>query len=442
MMYKKVRIQDSGVEKKFIRYVSQNIMGMLGISIYILADTLFISKAEGAGGITALNLVLPLYSLIFGIGEMLGVGSAIRFNILRARKEKEADYYFSNALLFAGIFGLIFMVMGGLFPGQIMMALGGDGEIVEIGRSYTRIFLLFAPFFMANYILNAFVRNDGNTSLAMKATLFSSLFNIVMDYVLMFPLRLGMAGAALATGFSPIIGSLICCLHFFKEKNTIRFLWKKPSGRKLIEACQLGFSAFIGQISSGVTTALFNFLILGLVGNDGVAAFGIVANTAIVATSIFNGVSQGSQPLFSHFYGHGKEESVKKTLKLAILTSFVLSILIITVTFCFTEPIIRVFNSENNRQMALYAREGIRFYFIGFLFAGFNIVGAGYLGATEAAIWAFATSMIRGVGAISVCAFVLAYFMGMTGVWLAFPAAECLTAFVTFTAIKRKTFSQ
>ena len=427
------------VEKMFVRYVFQNILGMLGISAYILADTFFISMAEGAGGITALNLVLPIYSLIFGIGAMIGVGSAIRFSILRARRDETADEYFTNALMFAVIFGVLFMAAGVLIPDKIVAALGGDDMIVAIGTPYTRIFLMFTPFFMGNYICNAFVRNDGNPSLAMQATLLSSLFNIVMDYVLMFPLGLGMAGAAWATAFSPVVGILICCRHFCSKKSTVRIRRQRPSVKRLLEASKLGVAAFVGEISSGVTTAVFNFLILGLAGNDGVAAYGIVANVAIVATSIFNGVAQGTQPLFSQFYGRGEKEAIKKTLKLAAGTSVVLALLVIMVTGGFTEPIVNAFNSEQNGQMASYAREGVRIYFCGFLFAGFNIVGAGYLSAIEAAGWAFATSIVRGVAAISVCAFVLAHFLGMTGIWLAFPAAEFLTALIMVTAmIKRR----
>lgn len=426
------------VERMFGKYVFQNILGMLGISAYILADTFFISMAEGAGGITALNLVLPIYSLIFGIGSMIGVGSAIRFNVLRARKDETADAYFSNALMFALVFGVIFIVTGILVPDKLIEMLGGDATIVAIGTPYTRIFLMFAPFFMGNYICNAFVRNDGNPALAMQATLFSSMFNIVMDYVLMFPMGLGMAGAAWATAFSPVVGILMCCRHFFSKKSTVKFVWKKPSLKKLFESCRLGVAAFVGELSSGVTTVIFNFLILGLTGNDGVAAYGVVANIAIVATSIFNGVAQGTQPLFSRFYGKGEKAAIKKILKLAMGTSLVLALLILAVTMGFTGSIVEIFNSEKNGQMAAYAMKGVKIYFWGFLFAGVNIVGAGYLSAIEEAGWAFAISMIRGVVAISVCAFVLAYFFGMTGIWLAFPTAEFITALVMVRGMKRR----
>ena len=165
-------------KKLFMKYVSQNVLGMLGISVYILADTFFISLAEGADGITALNLVLPVYSLIFAIGAMIGVGSAIRFKILRARRDKEAELYFSNALLWALIIGSVFILTGIFMPEQVVALLGGDDRIVAVGREYTAIFMMFAPFFMWNHICNAFVRNDGAPSVAMAATLCSSLFNV------------------------------------------------------------------------------------------------------------------------------------------------------------------------------------------------------------------------------------------------------------------------
>lgn len=114
-------------------------LGMLGMSLYILADTYFISKAVGADGITALNLVLPVYNLIFAIGAMIGVGSAIRFVIERNKKNPEAESYFFHALLWAGIISLIFIAAGIFYPDQVIRLMGGDEQIIATGRSYTRI---------------------------------------------------------------------------------------------------------------------------------------------------------------------------------------------------------------------------------------------------------------------------------------------------------------
>lgn len=437
-MKNKVFSEKHSIEKKFIKYISQNILAMLGISAYILADTFFISRGEGANGITALNLVLPVYSLIFAIGSMIGVGSAIKFSILRAKGQKEADEYFSNAVFFAFLFSLIFIMAGILVPDKVVTLLGGEGEIVAVGAPYTRIFLMFAPFFMWNHIWCAFIRNDGNPSLVMTATLVSNFFNIVMDYVLMFPMGLGMAGAALATAVSPVLSISICSIHFLTKRNTIHFRRKLPSLKQLIRSCQLGASSFVGELSSGVTTMVFNFLILDLAGNEGVAAYGIIANVAIVATAIFNGIAQGAQPLISDFYGKGESRSGKRVLRLSVETAAVIAVFMILMINLFTEDIVGLFNSEQNVQLAACAAQGIRLYFIGFLFAGFNIVGASYLCATENAAWGFLTSILRGVVAISVCAVVMAALFGMSGVWMTFTMAELITAVIMAAAIKRQ----
>lgn len=425
------------VQKQFAKYVSQNVLGMVGISLYILADTFFISKAVGTKGITALNLVLPVYSLIFAIGSMIGVGSGIRFAVARSRGLEEADSYFFNALFWGTVIGVAFMLLGLFFPDNIMALLGGDTEIVAVGSPYTRIFMLFSPCFIWNYVCNAFVRNDRAPSIAMAATLFSSLFNIVMDYVLMFPLGLGMAGAALATACSPIVGVLICCIHFFGKNCHVVVKPVKPSAKMLFRSCQVGVSAFVGEISSGVTTAVFNFIILGLAGNVGVAAYGVVANTSLVAVAMFNGISQGSQPLLSEFYGKGNKEKVKKTVWLGLGTAVVFAFAMIALVYVGADAIVAVFNSEGNAGLAAYAGMGLRVYFLGFLFAGINIVGTGVLSAVEAARWAFIASILRGFVAIIFCAFMLSFFFGMNGVWLAFPAAELLTMVVTVTALRK-----
>ena len=129
--------EQKNIRGKFAKYVSLNVCGMVGISLYILADTFFIAQAVGADGITALNLVLPLYSLIFAVGQMIGVGSAIRFSVESAQGKDNRYPWFSNALIWAGIIGLLFSVTGICFAGHIVALLGGDASIVAVGAPYT-----------------------------------------------------------------------------------------------------------------------------------------------------------------------------------------------------------------------------------------------------------------------------------------------------------------
>ena len=423
--------------KQFVKYVSQNIFGLLGTSCYILADTYFIAQAAGTDGVTLLNLCLPIYNFIFAIGSMIGLGAATRYAILRAQGEEKAQRYFSNAIFCACILAVPFVLAGIFCPDGLLRLMGGDAGIVALGENYARIFLLFTPFFMCNYVVASFVRNDGDPSLAMVATLSGSLFNVVFDYIFIFPMGLGLPGAALATAISPMLSIAICSTHFLKQSNTVAFVRKAPSLRLLAQSCQLGISGFVGELSSGVTTTVFNFLLLRLAGNVAVAAYGVVANFALVATAIFNGVAQGAQPLVSQCYGRNEMAGAKKLLLLGCGTALGLAAVLYGVVFGFTDSLVALFNSENSALMAEFAHSGMRLYFAGYFFAGCNIVAAGYLGAVDRPTEASITSLCRGMAAIVVCSLVLSALFGMTGVWAAFPASEAITFALTVYLLKR-----
>lgn len=424
--------------KQFFKYVSQNIFGLLGTSCYILADTYFIAQAAGTDGVTLLNLCLPIYNLIFAFGSMIGLGAATRYAILRAQGDARAQRYFSNAIFSVCILAVPFMLVGIFRPDGLLRLMGGDADIVALGMNYARIFLMFTPFFMCNYVVASFVRNDGDPSLAMVATLSGSLFNVVFDYIFIFPMGLGLPGAALATAISPILSIAVCSAHFVKKSNTITFVRKAPSVRLLAQSCQLGISGFVGELSSGVTTTVFNFLLLRLAGNVAVAAYGVVANFALVATAIFNGVAQGAQPLVSQCYGKNEMAGARKLLLLGCGTALGLAALLYGVVFGYTDVLTALFNSENSALMAEFAHSGMRIYFVGYFFAGCNIVAAGYLGAVNRPAEASITSLCRGMVAIVVCSLVLSALFGMNGVWAAFPVSEAITLSLTVFLLKRK----
>lgn len=428
------------MKAEFFKYVLQNVAGMIGVSVYILADTFFISAYAGADGITVLNLALPIYGLIFAIGSMIGVGTATRYAIRKAQGQKDVDCYFMHAVFWNVTASIAFVFFGIFAPEAVLRFMGGDPVIVELGSRYMRIILTAAPFFMCNYIFTAFARNDHAPTIAMAGSLAGSLFNIVFDYVFMFPLGMGMTGAALATAFSPIVTMLVCSIHFVGKKNCIRFQWRKPSISLLCSCCPLGISGFVGEIASAVTTTVFNMILLDIVGNVGVAAYGIVANLSLVAMAIFNGVSQGTQPLLSRSYGQGNGEAVKKLLTWGIYVTLLVESILLVTSWGATDVLIAIFNSEKNKLLHTYAFDALRLYFLGYLAAGINIMLISYFSATGNIVPAFTASILRGAAAISVCAVVLSKLWGIEGVWLSFLASEVLTLAVCcgFALAKKK----
>lgn len=429
------------IERKLRKFLIPNTLAMIGISCYVLADTFFISTAAGANGITALNLALPIYGVMFAIGSMIGVGSATRYSLCKAVGDKKANAFFSNSIMWSVIISLIFVFFGVFAPDLLLRLMGADDIILETGLSYIRTALLFAPFFMLNYTFTAFARNDGAPKIAMAATLLSSLFNIIFDYVFMFPMQMGMTGAALATGISPIVSISICMLHYLSKNNTIRFSLCVPSIKKLLLSCNLGIASFVGEISNAVTNMVFNFILLGLIGNIAVAAYGVVANLAIVGIAVFNGIAQGLQPMASSSAGKNDKESQKRIYKHSLKIGFALAAAIVILLWIFPEQVVAVFNSENSAQMADYAVTGLRLYSLGFLLAVVNIIKAGFYSAIGYAKECSLISVSRGIVAIVIFAFLLSRFWGIIGVWLAFPAAELFTLMLSlfYTKMRQNT---
>ncbi len=425
------------IEKKLRKYILSNVVAMTGISLYILADTFFIAQAGGTNGITALNLVLPIYSVIYGLGAMIGIGSATRYALHKSFGATDTDEYFSSSLIWTLAVSLIFVIAGIFCPEQILRFMGADTTIMEVGFPYIRIVLCFAPFFMVNYTFTAFVRNDGAPAVAMTATLISGIFNIVFDYILVFPLGLSMVGAALATGISPLVSMGICMFHYLSKKNTVKLLLKKPSIKRAVYSCKLGVVAFVEEISSGITTMTFNFLLLSLGGNVAVAAYGVIANIAIIAIALFNGISQGLQPLASEAHGSGDEVSEKRIYKQSLKIGGVISACLIVAVMIFADKIIAIFNTENSLELSMLARVGMRVYFAGFIFAIINIVTAGFCSATGRARESAFISLSRGIVAIVLFAILLSKAFGVLGVWLAFPAAELFTLAASRVLIKK-----
>lgn len=426
------------IEKRLRKYLIPNIFAMMGISCYLLADTFFISASGRANGITALNLTLPIYGTMFAIGSMIGVGSATRYSLSKTFGNNDADDYLFQSFLWTALFSCFFVLLGIFTPDGVLRLMGADDVIVEIGSSYMKTILCFAPAFMVNYTFTSFVRNDNAPKLAMTATLLSNLFNIIFDYIFMFPMGMGMMGAALATGLAPLVSIGICTTHFFSKNNKLRIIYKYPSIKKLGIACSLGIAGFVGEIARAITSMTFNFILLYLAGNIAVAAYGVVANLSLIAISIFDGISQGLQPLASEAEGKGNADSKKRILKHSIQIGIGIAVVLISLYSIFAEEIVDVFNSENSLEMASYAVVGLRLYSIGFLIAVVNIISAGFFSAIGRAKECFVISVTRGVIANIFFVFALPKVLGIYGVWLSFPISEIFTFVVSLFFVKNK----
>ncbi len=351
---------------------------------------------------------------------MIGIGGSSRFSILKSCNEtKAADQVFTNALMLVLMFACAFFFTGLFGSHQLVKILGADSQVFIITNLYLKVLMLFAPAFMLNHVLQSFVRNDGAPSLSMAAMIIGSFSNIILDYLFIFPLNLGILGAALATGLSPIISMLVLLPYFIRKKNGFHLAMPDLSQLKgnMGKILANGIPPFLTEAASGIVMFLFNSIILKLSGNVGVAAFGVISVISLVVIALYTGLSQGMQPLLSRNYGAGNREHDG------------------IIFFC-APQLVAVFNRELDLILAGYAVPGLKLYFTACPFIGFNIVLSTYFISINQPLPAQIISLLRSFFVLIPMAWLLAHFFGMTGVWLAYPATELV---VFLFALTRKT---
>lgn len=419
---------------EFRRYAAPGVLGMIGISCYILADTFFVAKGTGSLGLAALNIAIPAYNLMNGLGLMVGVGGATHYSLCRAQGDAvEADRTFTHTLLLGLCIALLFVLTGTFGVVPLSRLLGANAETLDMTAVYLRLLLCFAPFFVTNNIMIAFVRNDGEPGRAMAGMIAGSLFNIVFDWVFIFPCGLGMFGAALATGASPLVSLLVLSGHLRRPSRGFHLRRERLRPRLLPRICAPGLSSLVSELASGITLLLINLVLLRIAGNTAVAAYGVIANLALVESAIFTGLSTGVQPLISR----SAEANRRRLLRWTVTTALAISALMYVLVFVFASPITAVFNSEHDPALAACAVPGLRIYFAGFLAACINIIAAAYFSAAGQASLGFIISLVRSIIAIPPVLFALSALLGVTGVWLTFPAVEALACALSLLFILR-----
>ncbi|OPZ22309.1 MAG: Multidrug export protein MepA [Firmicutes bacterium ADurb.BinA205] len=416
------------IKDLFLKCVSLNILSTLGVSVYILIDTYFISKGMGADGLAALNLCLPVFNFINGFGLMLGMGGGSRFSMMYCRIERcETDKIFTNSAFAALLVSAVFEIIGLFFSRQFTLFLGADSHVYEIAHSYLKTILIFSPAFIFNNLLVCFMRNDFAPRLAMAGVLGGSLANVILDYVFIFRLDMGMKGAALATCLAPLISMAIMSFHFITGWNAFGLRAVPPSLKIIRNIASLGLHSLLTEVSGGIVIMVFNFVVHRLLGNTGIAAYGVIANLAIVSTAIFTGLASGVQPLLCRAHGKQNEDGMKYLLRLSISTALIFAVVFYALVFFRTKELVGIFNSESNNELRNIAEHGLRLYFLYMPFMGVNAILSVYFTSIEKPFPSQLISLLRGTLLVIPFAFIFYSLRLINGIWLTIPTAESIT---------------
>lgn len=420
------------VVKLYFKYFFPTMCAALSTSIYILFDTIFIGQGVGSKGLTALNISLPIYSIYFGTGLLIGIGGSTLMSIEKGRgHEDKANKIFTLSFILGLMLAIIYCIIGFVFLEKIALILGATKEIMPFVKEYMKVVIVGTIPFVMGSVMAAFIRADKAPKKAMFAVIFSGFLNIVLDYIFVFPLNMGMRGAAIATVFSYTISCLILLTHLLSKNNTLKFKKGFYEISNIIRIIKCGLPSLFIEVSSGFVIFIFNIQILKIIGDDGVTAYSIISNTALIVVALFNGISQTIQPLISINMGANLKERAIKLRNLGLCTALVIGFSSFILCITFPEQIVRIFVKPSNEVLAI-AINSIRIYSTAFIIMGINMIIGAYFQSIELAKESFIIAFCRGLLFVSICVFILPIFLGINGVWLSVPIGELLILIVVF----------
>lgn len=416
------------VRPLYFKYLVAASGSALVASIFGVVDAMMVGQYHGPIGSAALAVFNPLWSIIFCLGLLAGIGGSVLFaNHRGGGNEEEAQQYFTLSILYGLALSAVAMVGIGLFQDRLFRFFGADDTLLALAKRYLKPILFAIPCCVFSNILSAYLRNDNNPNLATTAVVIGGIFNAIGDYVCVFVLDMGIAGAGLATAVGQFLGIFVMLFHFVRKENTLRFVRPRAVLRKIGHITINGFSTAIADLAMGIIGILFNRQIMKYLGADALAVYGVITMIIAFAQCLAYGTGQAAQPIISQNYGAGQPDRIRQCLKYGLVTSFVMGVFWVAVMLLFPNRILALFMTPTPA-VCLIAPAILRAYGISFLLLPFNIFATYYFQAMMKAHISMIASLARGAVISGGLILILPRLLGPDSIWYAMLMTEALVA--------------
>lgn len=414
-----------------LRFALPTMVMMIFMSLYSIVDGIFISRLLGTNALSAANIVYPVISIVFAIGIMLSTGgSALIAKKLGEGKDREAREDFSFLTLVSFLFGIAILLIGNIFIEPIVRALGSTDALLPYCVDYLSVSLLLAPAAMLQMMFQTFFVTAGKPLIGLMLTISGGVANMILDYLFMGPFNMGISGAALATGIGELIPAVIGLFYFLFTRHSLYLTKPVVRFQVLKESCFNGSSEMVTNLSTAVVTYLFNITMLKFLGEPGVAAITIVLYGQFLFNALYMGFSMGVAPVISYNHGSQNLPLLKRIFKICIGFISISSILITIMALVSSPVIVEIFTPIGSATYDI-AKTGFFLFSINYIFAGINIYSSSMFTAFSDGKVSALISFVRTFVLIVLNILLLPYLIGVNGVWLAVPAAEFMTLFLS-----------
>ena len=439
----KIQLSEHFSYKKLIRFTIPTIIMMIFTSIYGVVDGIFVSNCVGSDAFAAVNLIMPALMIFGSIGFMIGTGGSALISKTIGQGEKEkANKYFSMLIYLLIVITLIFTIIGIVFIEPVSKLLGANETMLEYCVTYGRTVLIFLVAFVLQNAFQSFIIVAEKPTLGLIITIIAGITNMLLDFLFMYVLKIGVFGAALATGISQIIGGIIPFVYFIRKNSSPLKLTKtKFEWKAILQACANGSSEMVTNLSLSLVNMLFNMQLMNYAGADGVVAYGIIMYVGFIFIGTYLGYSIGTAPIIGYNYGAGNTDELKSLLKKSLKLIFITAIVMTAVAELFSKSLASIFVSYDIELLKMTTR-AIRLYALSYLISGFNIFSSSFFTALNNGVVSAAISFFRTLVFQIVMIFVLPLILGLDGIWLSVVFAEILSLVVSsiFLVVNRKKY--
>lgn len=439
----KIRLSDHFTLKKLLRFCFPPIIMMVFTSIYGVVDGLFVSNFVGKVPFAAVNLVMPFIMILGGIGFMIGTGgSALVAKTIGEGDKEKANRYFTMMILFTVICGVIFSLLGIIFIRPIAYFLGATDAMIGDCVLYARVTLSFNAAFMLQNVFHSFLSTAEKPKLGLITTIAAGVTNMALDALFIGGLKLGVAGAALATGLSECMGGLIPLIYFLRPNSSLLRLTKtKLEGRVLLKACTNGSSELMSNISGSLVSMLYNFQLMKFAGENGVAAYGVLMYVQFIFIAIFIGYTIGSSPIVGYNYSAKNYSELKNMLKKGLLLMCTAGFIMMLLAQVLAGPLAKVFVGYDAELFEM-TKHAFKLFSFSFILAGLNIFASSFFTALNNGGISAAISFMRTLVFQLLSVLILPMLFGLDGIWWAITVAEIFAFVISqiFLFAKRKKY--
>lgn len=440
----KIQLSDHFSYRKLIKFTLPTIAMMIFTSIYGVVDGVFVSNCVGSDAFAAVNLIMPIIMILGSVVFMIGTGgSAIVSKTLGEGKKEKANEYFSMLVYLCVVSGVILSVIGIIFTGPIAVLLGAKGSIAKDCVTYGRtVFFMLTGLFLQN-AFQSFLVVAEKPKLGLFVTLLAGFTNMFLDFLFVYVLRFGVFGAALATGISQFVGSVIPIIYFAGGKNNVLKLTKCRFNKDIIiKTCINGSSEMVTNMSMSLVNILYNMQLMKYIGTNGVVAYGIIMYVGFIFVGTYMGYAVGSAPVISYHYGAGNKDELKNLFKRSLTIIIVSSVVMTLIAEIIAGYLAGIFVSYDNNLLEL-TTEAIRIYAVSYLISGVNIFASSFFTALNNGVVSAVISFMRMFVFQIVMILLLPVVLGISGIWTAVIAAEVLSVVISvmFLVKNRKKYS-